>query len=456
MCLGRTRSTAASISACTAAQQDHDITWLRPLADDIGSRGSRNDRTNFHSLGNIIRMIQFLDKTCGKTNLVAIGAVSICCCCHDLSLRQTARHRILNRRRRIGCTRDAHRLIHIGTAGQRITDRTAKTCRRTAERLNLRRMVMRLILEHQQPVLLLTIHIHLHLHRARIDLFTLVQIIQPADLPEILGTNRTKIHQGNRLSLPAGIDRLTQRFILLCRIFDIRRFNLNLVQARIKGRMTAVIRPVGINHHDLGESWITLFFLFEVLLQKDDICQIHGKTMVLDKICKACFIQAAEAIQHRWQRRFLIGILDRCRFQKGSLSGFDRIDQGRLNQFLFLVRELALDVIDSGCAHQRSFLASGQLNALGTGICSLVKLTGQIFHCQHIVILVRGRCFLIVVMIYLGLRQNGAGCQLKILWINILDVIAVDNAHRFNRSAQSCLKICADTLCLSCICSFLL
>ena len=72
-------------------------------------------------------------------------------------------------RRRIPATGDAHGLIDVGTAGERIADRTAQAGCRAAERFDFRRMVVRLILEHDEPVFRPALDFGLHDNAAGID-----------------------------------------------------------------------------------------------------------------------------------------------------------------------------------------------------------------------------------------------------------------------------------------------
>ena len=116
MGFGRTGCTAAAVSSGSAAQQNHNITRFRFCTDDILFRSSRNDCTDFHTLGNIVGMINFLYKAGGKTDLVAIGTVAVGSGGDNLGLGQLARQSLIKRCQRISCTGNTHCLIDIGTA----------------------------------------------------------------------------------------------------------------------------------------------------------------------------------------------------------------------------------------------------------------------------------------------------------------------------------------------------
>ena len=114
-------------------------------------------------------MVKLIDETGGKTNLVTIGAITIRRGRHELPLRELTFERILNRHGRIAGTGHTHRMVNIGSAGQRITDRTADTGRCTTEGLNLCRVVVGFILEKKKPLLVFTVNLDIDLHGAGID-----------------------------------------------------------------------------------------------------------------------------------------------------------------------------------------------------------------------------------------------------------------------------------------------
>ena len=178
---------AAAVTSGSAAQKNYDIVRIRCLTNDILSRRRTHHRTDLHSLCHIIRMINLLDQSGRKSDLIAVGRITARRPAHQLLLGQLALKRLRHRHRRISRTRHAHRLIHITASRQGITDRAAKTRRRPAERLDLRRMVVGLILEKDKPLLrhlpVTVIHLHGNHHRAGIDLIGFLHVIQ---LPVLL------------------------------------------------------------------------------------------------------------------------------------------------------------------------------------------------------------------------------------------------------------------------------
>ena len=66
--------------------------------------------------------------------------------------------------------------MHIGAARERVTDAAADAGGRAAEGLDLGRMVVGLVFEHQQPVLRLTVDRGGDVDGAGVDLLALVEL----------------------------------------------------------------------------------------------------------------------------------------------------------------------------------------------------------------------------------------------------------------------------------------
>ena len=114
-------------------------------------------------------MVELVDHTGGKANLVAVGAIAMGCSTDKGSLGKFALHGLRVWLQRICCAGDTHGRIDIGTARERVTDGSADTGGGAAEGLYFRRMVVGLILEEKEPVLGLAIMLDLHFHRAGVD-----------------------------------------------------------------------------------------------------------------------------------------------------------------------------------------------------------------------------------------------------------------------------------------------
>ena len=174
VCLGGAGRAAHTVAAGAAAQQDDHIAGGGFLAADMAGRGGTHDRADLHALGGVAGMVQFCNLTGGKTDLVAVAGITGGSGRDQLALGQLAGHRFRDRLQRVGCAGHAHGLIDIAAAGQRVADGTADAGCGTAERLDLGGVVMGLVLEEEEPILLLAVHIALDFDGAGVDLLALV------------------------------------------------------------------------------------------------------------------------------------------------------------------------------------------------------------------------------------------------------------------------------------------
>ena len=78
--------------------------------------------------------------------------------------------------------------------------------------------------------------------------------------------------------------------------------------------MAAVIAPVGIDHPHFGFPRIPLFFVFEILLQEDDVGVVHRQAHRLPDFLQLFFTSADKPFQHRRKIRNRIVHPDGFRF----------------------------------------------------------------------------------------------------------------------------------------------
>ena len=193
-----------------------------------------------------------------------------------------------------------------------------------------------------------------------------------------------------------------------------------------------MVGPVGIDDSDFRDGRIALFFLFEILLQEGDIRKVHRQAILAKEGIQFFLAESCKAFKDFRQIRLRVLLKNGCRLFKRSLSGFDRVDQCFPDLRLVFICELSLDVIDSCAGDVRALLHGRQLDALGAGIRSLIKLTGKIFHSENPFVFSRCRGVFLIEVIDLRLGKNGITGGKIILLINILNVIAVENAHAFD------------------------
>ena len=110
---------------------------------------------------------------------------------------------------------------------------------------------MGFILEHHQPFLRLAVDVRFHHNTARIDFLGLIEVIQLTFLTQGFHADDRNIHKGN-ISVFSGIE-----FFPVLQIFGISFgnawriiafFNMHFIHGRSKGCMTAMVRPVRVNH----------------------------------------------------------------------------------------------------------------------------------------------------------------------------------------------------------------
>ena len=163
-------------------------------------------------------------------------------------LRELASPRFSNRLGNIARTWNPHSLINIRTARKRITNGSSDTSRSPTKRLNFCWMVVGFIFKHQQPRLFDAIHIHFNLYWAGIDLIRHFHVIQTAISSLIAPKNSRHIHKGLRFVTTSQLIAHSQVFIIssLELLFKLRSRKINLLQLRLKGRMSTVVGPVSI------------------------------------------------------------------------------------------------------------------------------------------------------------------------------------------------------------------
>ena len=182
MLFAGTRGTTYTIASGTSAKKENHITCRRALTTHcIGLNGSYYS-AHFQTLCYIRRVIDLPHMSGCQTDLVAVGRIARSGLAGDNLLRQFARQRLAHGGVDVSGSGHTHRLIDVRTAGQRITDSAAETSTRATERLYLRRMVVGLVLELQQPPLCLTIHIHIDEDGTSVILFAHLHIVQQAFL----------------------------------------------------------------------------------------------------------------------------------------------------------------------------------------------------------------------------------------------------------------------------------
>ena len=320
-----------------------------------------------------------------KADLVAVGRIARRRGLAQLALRQLVLERLGERDGRVARAGHAHRLIDVAAAGERVADRTAEAGRRAAKRLDLGRMVVGLVLEHEQPVLIVAVHERLDLDRAGVDLLGFVDILEVAALFEHLGARGRNVHQRDRTlcGLFLSVDLDARRKVAVERILHHRVVDLHAVDLGQEGGVAAVVGPVGVHHAHLGDGRVALFLVAEVGLQELEIIQIHRKPHVLEQVGERSLIHIDKAGDRRDRGRDRVLDLERCRLVHRGFARLHRVDQVAADLVQICAGQLALEHIDLGRRDRRALAAGQQLDALRAGVRALVELAGQRLDREH-------------------------------------------------------------------------
>ena len=427
--LGRTGSTADAVTAGTAAQQDDHITGCGTFPAHIVSRGSANHSATLQPLGNETVVVDFSNVAGSQADLVAVGRVASGCSLAQLTLGQLACQSLLQRLPGIGSTGDTHSLVDIGTATEGVTDTAADTGSSAAERLDFSGMVVCLVLEHQQPILILTIDFSGNMDGAGVDLFAFVQLGQQAAFLQGLCTDGGNIHQrlGTLGSLLFAVDLHTGSQIALVSIGNRGIVDLHIVNDGGKSGMTAVVRPVGVDHPDFGNGGIPVFLSCKIVLQELQVIQIHGKTQGIQKLRQSSFIHGDKAGNSRNALGQSVLYCQSFGHFQRSFPAFHRVNDMLLDGGDLIVRQCAFQHIDLGGADSGTVTLAQDLNTLGSGVCPLVELTGQRLYGEHD--LACGH--FVGDGIHLRLRENRIDTIAKEGFINIFNIITVQYTNTF-------------------------
>ena len=274
-------------------------------------------------------MIHFLHQSCRETDLVSVGRVAARSTAHQLLLGELAAHRVLHGHGRICRARDAHRLIHVCAPGERIADRTAKTGCRAAKRFDLCRVIVRLVLEVDEPLLrddtlsVLLVDLHRYDDRTGIDLVRLLHIFQSAILFQLSHRHERQIHQADILVLSAGKDLLAHGKILfvgrLDRLRVVPLLKCNIAQLRGECGVTAVVRPIGVEHSDLRHRRIPVLLIPKIPLDVLKILERHGKTQRIVELPQIVLRHIRKAVKAPHIRRLPERLHQRLRLLQSCL-----------------------------------------------------------------------------------------------------------------------------------------
>ena len=383
MRLGRAGSAAAAVPSRPTTDQDDGIPCHRAETHHIRPGSGGDDRADFHAFRHIPRMIDFRHLSRGESDLVAIGTVSGRRDGRDFSLRQFAGQGVFQSLPGIAAAGNPHRLIHIGTARQRIPDCSAQTGRRAAERFDLRRMVVGFIFKHDQPFFGPSVHHRVHDDAAGVVFLGFFQIRQFPGLSQFLHADGRQIHQAHfpRLFAVHVPPRCLVRLIGGGnRRGKCSRLDFDPVYRGKKSGVPTMIGPVGIDHPDFRNGRLPFFGIPEIRLTKSQIGLTHRQPQFSQILFPSRFRQLPESGQNRHIRRCRRFHLEAGRFCQRGFPGLDGIDAIRFDGFKLAVGNIAIESDHLGGKHVRAFFLRNGLNALRGPISPLIVLPGKVLH----------------------------------------------------------------------------
>ena len=144
--------------------------------------------------------------------------------------------------------------------------------------------------------------------------------------------------------------------------------------------MTAVIRPVSIQYPDLGHRRISLLFVLKVILDMKKILKSHSQVQRSIKLFQLLLFHVFKAVKNLYILRLFKFRHQSLRFRRVCLSGIHWVDAVVLNRFQLFIGNISFDHI-SGCGtDDRLLVLFQELDTLNCRVCSLIKLSRQIFH----------------------------------------------------------------------------
>ena len=143
-------------------------------------------------------------------------------------------------------------------------------------------MVVCLVLELEQPFLLLSVHVDVDVDAAGVVLLALLEVVELAMGAQPAGSDGRQLHQTEALMLPAEL--LAHAVEHLEGILELtaheRIIHGDLLDLGGKCRVTAVVAPIGVKDTELGLEGIAAFAL-EILHDLSQVVVAHRQSVLL-------------------------------------------------------------------------------------------------------------------------------------------------------------------------------
>ena len=199
MLFRRAGGAADSVAAGGTAQKQYYVARDGTFAAHLRGLYGANYGADFHALGSIAVGIDLPYVGGSETDLVSVAGITTRSLARNHSLRELPGNGFRDLGGNVARSGHAHRLIDVRAAGQRVADSAAEAGRRPAERFYFRRVVMSLVLEHEKPLLNLTVYIYVDVDAAGVVLFALLLVVEYALGLQPAGTDGRKLHKAKGL-----------------------------------------------------------------------------------------------------------------------------------------------------------------------------------------------------------------------------------------------------------------
>ena len=287
-------------------------------------------------------------------------------------------------------------------------------------------MVVGLVLEIDEPLLFHAVHFNRNNDAACIDLIGLFLVLKLPFPFQPAHRHERQIHQADELVLSSGEDLAVVFQVLAVRILDrltvVTVVEFYIFQFRGKCCMAAVIRPVRIKHADLRHRRIAILFTFIIILDMKEVPECHGEAERIIEFLQLSLRHVLESVKHGDISRVVKYRDKGVRFPGRRFSGIDRVDAVFLDCLEFRIGNAAFDHVGGRHPDDRRLILIDKTDALLRRICSLIELSGKIFHGKAAASLIR-RESLLIKDINRRLCKHAAACLLKCLIGNILHII---------------------------------
>ena len=155
-------------------------------------------------------------------------------------------------------------------------------------------MVVGLVLEEEQPILVLPVHVDGGANGAGVDLFGLVQSPQNPLLLQVSGTDGAHIHQAETAVLAVQV--LSEGQIPVEGLADYLVVDFDIGQVGAERGVAAMIGPICVDYFQLGQGRVPVL-LPVVVLTEADIVQIHRQVLTGHQIVQGLLVKVSETGQ---------------------------------------------------------------------------------------------------------------------------------------------------------------